>query len=289
MKIIAVKNNKGGCGKSTSIINIAGWLAKEFGKRVLCIDADFGQASITRLLLYENIVGAKKENYIKQKSYKYYPGESFTLRDYFEKKCTLNQAIKPSLISVRANCHPSNKGIYVLPIPVEDYELEGLCTADNVKRLFDDIKKSGKYDYVLVDCAPRQDVFGEEILKTVCDSVIVPAEMDFLELDTVYSLMSKINNIRETTNPNLESLGILLTKVDKRKKTTREPYMAIVNELDSSKLPIEIPLDNDYRTYSAFGGCTAYIGTSSALSRAYQDLTRYIVQISDDREMEVEQ
>ena len=186
-KIIAVSNQKGGVGKTTTAVNLSACLA-EAGRRVLLVDCDpQGNASSGLGRLGE----AEKSIYQ-----------------------VLIDQLDPSQAIVESCC----PGLFVLPASIElagaEIELVGLPGRENMlKGALAGVSQG--YDYVLIDCPPSLGLLTLNAM-TAAHSVLVPIQCEYYALEGVGQLMNTLNLVRRRMNPGLQVEGVLLTMLDGR-------------------------------------------------------------------------
>ena len=189
-KAIAIFNQKGGVGKTTTNINLAACLAMR-GKRVLVLDID-PQGNTTSGL------GISKKNL------------GLTTYDIL----IGGDRIDPK----EAIAHTAVEGLDIIPASVqlagaeiELVQLEG--REKRLKRAIDQVK--GEYDFIFIDCPPSLGLLTINSL-TAVDSVLIPIQCEFYALEGVSQLMSTIELVRRSLNPSLTIQGVILSMFDGR-------------------------------------------------------------------------
>ena len=186
-KIIAITNQKGGVGKTTTAVNLSAMLA-DSGKQVLMVDLD-PQGNTTSGL------GCTVKN--GDSVYDALMGRS-NIRD-----CIQKTAVK-KLRLVGSDIRLAGAEVELVSMDRREFYLKTLLAP-----LRED------YDFILIDCPPSLSLLTINAL-TAADSVLIPIQCEYYALEGVTSLMNTVTRIRKTINPHLEIEGVLLTMLDGR-------------------------------------------------------------------------
>ncbi len=187
-RIIAIANQKGGVGKTTTTINLATALAA-VDQRVLIVDLDPQGNASTGLGLR--------------------PAErDISSYDVLINGASLMEARRPTTIP-RLHIVPSGMDLSGAEIELVDFERREMQLKESLSRLPQDV------DYVLIDCPPSLGLLTLNAL-VASDAVLVPLQCEFFALEGVSHLVRTIKRVKKAFNPNLEIQGIVLTMYDKR-------------------------------------------------------------------------
>ena len=199
MQIISVINQKGGVGKTTTVINLAAGLAKQ-KKKILVIDLD-PQGNATTGLGLSNIENSKK-----------------TIYGVLNGSMTISEVIKKTEF----------KNLDIVTSNVDLSGLEVETAGDNERAFILKVKlaaylndSGASYDYILIDCPPSLSLLTVMALVS-SNSLVVPLQTEFFALEGLTQLMKTIERIKVNLNPDLKIRGILLTMYDKRNKLSSQ-------------------------------------------------------------------
>ena len=249
-KIIALCNQKGGVGKTTTTINLGAALA-DFGRRVLLVDFDPQGAlsvglGVNPMELDQTIYNALME-------------KSVTADDILLKTNIAGMDLLPSNIDLSA----------------AEVQLVGeVAREQTLKRILEPVTED--YDVVLIDCQPSLGLLTINAL-TASHGVVIPLECEFFSLRGVALLIQTIEKVTERLNPQLELEGILATMYDGRTLHGREVLARVVEAFGDKVFHTVINRTVRFPETTVAGEPITTFAPSSAGASAYRDLAREVV------------
>ena len=256
MKTIALANQKGGVGKTTTAASLGIGLSRQ-GKKVLLIDAD-AQGNLTQMLGWPQ------------------PDELSPTLSTLMEKIIAEQPIAPGEGILH---HPS--GVHLVPANIELSALEvtlvnAMSRESTLKQVINIYKKD--YDYILIDCMPSLGMITINAL-VAADRVLIPVEAAYLPVKGLQQLIKTIGRVHRKLNPELSIMGILFTKVDRRTNFAKD-IAAQIREVYGNKIHIFancIPMSVRAAETTAEGKSIYMHCPKGKVAEAYKNLTQEVL------------
>jgi chromosome partitioning protein len=258
-RILAVANQKGGVGKTTTAINLGTALAA-VGEKVLVIDLDPQGNASTGL----GIIRKPQQ----LSSYHVLIGEA-----------EFDQVIIDSGIP-RLHCSPATIDLLGAELELADFERKTHRLADAIARMLG--KANRDYSYILVDCPPSLNLLTINSL-SAADAILVPLQCEFFALEGLSQLLKTVERVKTTLNPRLTIQGVVLTMFDKRNSLSEQVAQDVRSVLGEKVYQTVIPRNVRVSEAPSYGtpvllydhGCVgsqAYIHLASEVIRRERDL-----------------
>ncbi len=243
---VAICNQKGGVGKSTTAVNMGAYLAVG-GRRTLLIDLDPQGNSSTSC----GISRARLQH---------------TTYEVLVEGVTVQEAVKPSAVE-KLDVLPSSldlAGAELTLAQMQDREVM-------LKRLCETV--SAQYDVILFDCPPSLGLLTINAL-VAADLVLIPVQCEYLALEGLSALVQAIGLVRNGHNPSLKIGGIVLTMADARANLTKEVAQEVRNFFKELVFETEIPRNVRLAEAPSFGKPICMYDATSSGAIAYENLTK---------------
>lgn len=248
-RIIAIANQKGGVGKTTTSINLSAAMAAS-GKKILVIDTDPQGNTTSGFGIEKNDL----ENTIYE----------LMLSECSIKECILNDVIDGVSII------PSNVNLAAAEI-----ELIGIDKKEFIlKREVEWIKDS--YDYIIIDCPPSLNLLTLNAM-TTADSVLVPIQCEYYALEGLSQLIHTINLVKERLNPDLEMEGVVFTMFDSRTNLSAQVVENVKSHLNQKVYRTVIPRNIRLAEAPSYGQPINIYDPKSAGAESYLALAEEVI------------
>lgn len=252
IKTIAIANQKGGVGKTTTVVNLAACMAEK-GVKVLLIDMDAQGNATTGC-------GIRKKN-LQKSSYDLLTDENVKLSDLVIKTPYHNLWIVPSTMDLAG-------------AELELAEAQG--RAKRLEKALKTAETENLFDFVLIDCPPSLGLITINAL-TAADTVLIPIQCEFFALEGLSQLTNTVKQVKKVYNPQLDIEGVLITMFDGRLNLTMQVLAEVKKYFASKTFKTVIPRNVRISEAPSHGKPINYYDRGSKGAKAYAELADEIL------------
>ena len=253
-RIIAIANQKGGVGKTTTAINLAACLA-EAGKKILLIDCD-PQGNATSGL------GIDKDHL------------ENSIYEVLLDECGIRQAMQAVDGVENLTVLPSNVNLAGAEVELLEVEDKEYILSNTVDYIRDD------YDYVLIDCPPSLNILTVNAM-TTADSVLVPIQCEYYALEGISQLIHTVELVQERLNPDLTIDGVVFTMYDARTNLSADVVASVRENLNTKVYNTIIPRNVRLAEAPSHGLPIHLYDSRSSGAESYRNLAREVIERRD--------
>lgn len=258
-RIIAIANQKGGVGKTTTSTNLSACLA-EAGKKVLVVDIDPQGNATSGLGVDKN----ELEN---------------TIYEMFIDECELEDCLLENVLD-NLSILPSNVNLSGAEIDLIGIDRREFVLKDKLKG----IKEN--YDFIIIDCPPSLNMLTVNAM-TAADSVLVPIQCEYYALEGLSQLVHTINLVKQRLNPDLEMEGVVFTMYDARTNLSLEVVENVKKNLQQNVYKTIIPRNIRLAESPSHGMPINMYDSKSVGAESYRLLAQEVISNDEGREFDV--
>ncbi|WP_314058212.1 AAA family ATPase [Shuttleworthella satelles] len=253
-RIIAIANQKGGVGKTTTAINLAACLA-EAGKKILLIDCD-PQGNATSGL------GIDKDHL------------ENSIYEVLLDECGIRQAMQAVDGVENLTVLPSNVNLAGAEVELLEVEDKEYILSNTVDYIRDD------YDYILIDCPPSLNILTVNAM-TTADSVLVPIQCEYYALEGISQLIHTVELVQERLNPDLTIDGVVFTMYDARTNLSADVVASVRENLNTKVYNTIIPRNVRLAEAPSHGLPIHLYDSRSSGAESYRNLAGEVIERRD--------
>lgn len=253
-KVVAIANQKGGVGKTTTSVNLSTILAKR-GKKVLMIDADPQGNGTSGLGLDKDV--------------------NFSVYDVLVNDVEIDNTVQQTKIKNLDVC-PSN-------INLAGAEVELVSMMSREQRLKEKIdNQKDKYDYIIIDCPPSLGLITLNAF-TAANSVLIPVQCEYYALEGLGQLLNTINLVKKHLNENLEVEGALLTMFDIRTNLSNQVVKEVNKYFENKVYKTVIPRNVKLSEAPSYGMPISVYDPKSKGAKAYDKFVKEFIKKNEQK------
>ncbi len=249
-RIIAIANQKGGVGKTTTAINLSACLAEK-GKKILTIDIDPQGNTSSGLGINKNEL-------------------KYTIYELMIGNCTLDECLINNVID-NLSVLPSNVNLAGAEIELIGVDEKEYILKKEINKIKDD------YDYIIIDCPPSLNTLTVNAM-TTANTVLVPIQCEFYALEGLSQLIHTINLVKQRLNPDLEIEGVVFTMYDARTNLSLQVVENVKSNLNQKIYKSIIPRNVRLAEAPSHGLPINIYDPRSAGAEGYRDLANEVIE-----------